>query len=448
MKPFVTLLALAFSLTLWGCASASGAYDAAVEAETAGNPEAAFGHYVTALKRDPDIANARGRVAILGRNLATHKLAEADGARPVRAADLYLEVERLVSRASEVGVRLDLLAGYPADRDAAFARAISALLTSSASARDAGDFSASLARLREADAYRPGTEDRLALDREARQTYTLWAEDDLASGRFRRAFDSAQSAIGLSDPRSQEALRLIDLQTAILDAGSVRVAFFPLTREGRPSGEGRRGGDDGQRGEVGALRVPYTFVDDLDDVLNDDFWTQPPPFVLSADPADVRRLIRRERDADDLMDRRALLAGLASDLDAHFGAAFSISGWTETEEETSRETRRADRQRGGRGSYDRVRLRLERGATVEYVVVDARTRAVVCDGEVRESERETITVHQADDWRQLDLSRSDRHLFTQNHRDDEQATVRAELRAELAGAVAERAYRCVGQRVP
>ena len=450
MKPYATLLALVLSFSLWGCATASGAFRDAVEADAAGDDETAFDRYVTALERDPEIQNARGRVALLGRDLATRRLFEADGAPPVRAADLYLQVEHLVSRAAGVGVRLDLLAGYPADRDAAFRRAVSALLDGGARARGAGDFAASLARLREADAYRPSPEARISLDREARETYTRWAESDLAAGRFRRAFASAQSAIDLSDPRSQQALALVDLQTAILDAGNVRVAFFPIARDDAERDDGDRGENDGERGddERGARRVPYRFVADLDDVLNDDHWTLPPPFVLSADPADVRRTLRRERDADDLLERRALLAGLARDLDADLGAAFGISGWTETEEETSRETRTVDRRRGGRGTYERVRRRLERGATVEYAVVDARTRAVVCEGEVSESARETVTVHEADDWRDLDVSRSDRRLFTQDHRDEAETALRDELLVSLSGAVAERVYRCVGQRVP
>ncbi|MEM1055123.1 MAG: hypothetical protein AAGI52_06325 [Bacteroidota bacterium] len=441
MTRFVTPLAfLLLAFTVAACGSARGAYDDAMEAEAAGDLPRAFDRYHTALRRDETIGTARDRLAIVGRQLVEGSLADATRAEPTRAADLYIQAEGYVSRAAEVGVPLDLPGAFDADRDAAFAAAVASLIGAAAEARQTGTFSDALGLLRRADTYRPTEEERVALDDEARLIYTGWAEDDLARGRFRRAFSSTESALGFLAPESEAALALRSLQAAIVAAGSIRVAFFPL----------ETGSDtDGDRGPVGrtGTRPPFGFVADLDDVLNDDHWTRPPLFVLSADPADVRRALRRERDANDLFRNHALLSSLAGDLDADLGAAMEVIGWSETEEEASRDTRTADSRSGGTATYDRVRLRLERGATVEYVVVDAR-RQPVCEGEVRREARTTLTVHEADDWRDLQLSRDDRRLFTEDHRDETEADLHADLLERLAGAVAERVYRCIGQRVP
>ena len=442
MTRFATPLALSLLvLTVGACASAEGAYEDAMEAEVSGDLPTAFDRYYTALRRDPEIGNARGRLAVVGRQIVEGSLSQAATADEVHAADLYLRVERHVARAAEVGVTLAVPPSFDADRDAAFARAVSSLLTAAASARDRGAFSDALDFLRDADAYRPGADERALLDEEARLTYTLWAEADLAAGRFRRAYSSTEAALALLGPSTPAAASLQALQAEILDVGSVRVAFFPLDSD-RDS--------DGDRGPVGRPRTtpPYAFVADLDDVLNDDHWTRPPLFVFSTDPAEVRRLLRRERDRADLLNDRTLVAALSRDLDAHLGAAFEVVGWIEHEEERDREARSADTRSGGRGTYDRVRLRLERGATVEYAVVDADTRRVVCEGDVDRTVRETITVHEADDWRDLQVNREDRRRFTEDHRDEEEERLRDRLLEQLAGAVAERVYRCVGRQVP
>ena len=444
MLRFATPLALlALALTVGACGTARGAYSDALEAEAEGDLRTAFDRYHTAIRRDDDerLPGLRERLADVGQQLVDETLTEASGATPTRAADLYLAVEDTRTRAAEVGVVLETPSTFDADRDAAFALAVSSLLSAATDARDRRDFSAALGSLRAADPYRPTDDERATLDDEARQTYTLWAEDDLANGRFRRAYSSAESALGFLAPGSEPALAIGDLQREIVETGSIRVAFFPLA-SGRDS--------DGDRGPVGRprTRAPYRFVADLDDVLNDDHWTRPPLFVFSADPADVRRALRRERDADDLIGDRTLVSALSRDLDAHLGAAMEVVGWSEVDEERDRETRSADTRSGGRGTYDRVRLRMTRGATVEYAVVDAGTRRIVCEGDVERSVRETLTVHEADDWRRLQLSREDRRRFTQDHRDEAEDRLHAQLLERLAGAVAERVYRCVGQRVP
>lgn len=442
MRFATPVFAFLLLLTAWGCASAEGAYDDAYEAELAGDLQTAFDRYYTALRRDSEIADARTRLGDVGERLVRGFLAEASGATPMRAADLFLTVERHVGRAAEVGVRLLTPPTFDADRDRAFALAVDDRMAAARAARGAGAFSDALDALGDARDYRPTASESASLDAQAREVYLDWARDDLARGRFRRAYASAASGLDLSPSGSDIALALGSVQTQALDLGSVRVAFFPVERDGP-------GGSDGRRSEVGGTaRMPIGFADDLDDVLNDDHWRTPPLFVLSADPADVRRLVRRERDADDLVNREGYLGTLARDLDAHLGAAFSVGLWRETLEERDRDARRTTLRRGGSATYDRVRQRLTLSATVTYAVVDARTRRVVCEDDVRREVRETITVHEYDgDWRDLALDRDERRYFTDDHREEVETEMHIELIESLAQTVAERVYSCVGRGV-
>ena len=453
MKRFATpLFLLTLTLAVWGCTSARGAYDDAMQAELAGDLPTAFERYYTALRRDGDLPNARGRFGVVGRDLVSGLLTQASGARvPTQAADLYLDVERRVNRASEVGVSLRLPETFAEDRDLALADAIASLREASADAHAAGDFNGALASLNRARAYRPSASELRLLDGDARLVYSDWAEDDLARGLWRRAYANTEYALGFSDPDDDTVFRLQDLQAAILDAGSVRVAFFPLARDARGDDRDARGSDDGERGAVGRdrARMPYGFAADLDDVLNDDHWTRPPLFVYAADPADVRRLVRGERDLDRLADNRSLLAGLARDLDADLGAAFTLGLWRQAEEVRERDVRQASTRSGQPATYDYLRVRMSAGATVSYTVVDASTRAVVCQGEVEKDVRDTVTFHEFDgDWRDLAVSRDDRRYFTDDYRADVEAEMALDLQTQLANAVAERVYACVGQQVP
>ena len=445
MPRFATPLAIALLLiTAGGCASAEGAFDDAVEAEVEGDLPRAFDRYHTALRRDEAFPGARDGLASVGAELIEQSLAEASGAAPVRAADLYLAVEDRHARAAEVGVALALPAAFDADRDAAFDAAIATLRQDAAGARASGAFSSALDALNRARAYRPAPEASGALDLDARDLYADWAEADLAAGQYRRALSSTESALGFSPPDSDVALQLSALQAAILDAGSVRVAFFPAERMG-----GDRGGD-GRRGTVGGpAPMPSRFLYDLGAILEDDHWRQPPLFVLAADPGDVRRLLRRERDADDLVNRERTLGSLARDLDADLGAAFAAGLWRETEEERSRDARRAETRDGESVTYDRVRTRLTLGATVDYAVVDARTRFVVCEGDVDREARQTLTTHEYDgNWRDLDLDRDDRRRFADDHREEAEDELYADLAESLAAGVAAEVYRCINRRVP
>ncbi|HIL57468.1 MAG TPA: hypothetical protein EYG39_06130, partial [Rhodothermales bacterium] len=139
MTRFATPLALfLLVLALGACASARGAYDDAMEAEVSGDLPTAFDRYYTALRRDSEIGNARGRLRVVGEQLVEQWLGEAALADPIRAADLYVGVERHALRAEEVGVTLGLPATFASDRDAAFAEAVGSILVGAETARQRG----------------------------------------------------------------------------------------------------------------------------------------------------------------------------------------------------------------------------------------------------------------------------------------------------------------------
>ena len=334
----------------------------------------------------------------------------------MRAADLYLGVERYVGQAAEVGVTLALPETFARDRADAFSDAVASLRGASGAAQASGDFPRALSLLSRARAYRPTASETADLDLDARDVYLLWAEDDFARGQFRRAYANANSALGYTGSDEATILRLRDLQAAVLDAGSVRVAFFPVEREGQAPAAAREATTTATAGRSAAARALGCL------------WRSPTTSTTSSTTTTGRA--RRSSSSppipptcaacsaasampSDLVNRQRLLADLAGDLDADLGAAFSVGLWRETEEEQKREARQTRTRSGAAATYDRVRQRLTLGATVEYAVVDAGSRQVLCEGEVRRDVTDTITVHEYDgDWRDLAVDRDDRRLFT------------------------------------
>ncbi|MEM6289348.1 MAG: hypothetical protein AAF845_19580 [Bacteroidota bacterium] len=438
-------LALTLLVVAGGCASAEDAYRDGIEQETAGDYAAAADAYIRALERDPEIDNVAGRLEVAGREAVREHVDAAALAGPEAAADHYLAADGLVRRAAAVGVDLDRPATFDADRDGALDAATVDLIARADLRLGAADFPAVLPLLDRARRYRPTPEQVGQLDGLARTAFLGWAEMDLASGRYRAALGRTESALALGADLP-EADRLRDLQLSILSAGTVVAAVFPT--------------------EAVYDDLPGGFLRDLDDVLADDIAIAPSPFLALIDPADVRRYLRtdRYRGRDDgrrgpVGDGRRgtsrtahprLVADLARDLDADFGVAVEVGPLVETETEGDPRTENARFRRGGGGTtYERRRVRLRADLTAAFVVVDAASGRIVCDEEV--DERMTDTFDRATysgDWRDLDLSRSERAMFLPEA--GEQAADRAlvRLRDATSAALAARLARCLDRQVP
>ena len=416
-----------------GCVSAKGAYEDGLALERSGDVTAAAEAYVRALRRDASLPNVRGRLGVVGREAVARDVAAAASAGPAQAAEHYLSAEALIQRAANVGVDLQRPASFAADLDAALDRAVEGAHAAATRSLDGGDFEQAIRFLDTGRRYRPSPEWAAAYDATAGDAYYGWAEADLAAGRYRTALGHADAAVGLGASGLAEGLDA--LRAEILDAGAVRLAVLPPERA------------------RGAGALPRGFLTTLGDVLLDDAFARPQPFVKTAYPADARRLVREARDVDGRFENPRLLSGLARDLDADLGVAVDVVSLDLSTEERRRRTVearwRGDGERGGPPSWDRVDLRLTAEAVVAYVVVDAATRRVVCQSEVtRRARGDYETAESEHDARDLRLDRDDARLFDADHEADEEDRILLDLYHELADAVAREVSACALRQVP
>ncbi|HEX8386171.1 MAG TPA: hypothetical protein VF576_08310 [Rubricoccaceae bacterium] len=419
---------------LSGCRTAEGVYTDAMALETSGQMEAAAQAYADALRRDPDLPNARGRLVVAGREAVRQRLASAAASETRSgAADHFLAAEAVVREAAGVGVEVERPATFAADVAAACAAAVDALLEAGVARIDAREYPAGLALLDRARAYRPSADRRASLDETARTAYTYWAGDDLEAGRFRAALAHADQALTLAAPGSSVAADLHRLRADVVDAGTVFAAVFPAERPRTPTGDA----------------LPDGFLRDVTDVLLDDRLAPPPLFVALVDPAETRRIVRQAR--ADLSGNPRVLAELTRDLGADVGLVAEVDGFSFREAETGRRDV-TFRLREGEGRAAGVRVTTEMTLRVRaaLVAVAADGRRIACDSDVPSTvvtERYDTATTTAE-VRTLRLSDDERDLFDAETRDRAYSRAVDRLRDNLADALADRVAGCLGQQVP
>ena len=416
------------TLALAGCASATDAYTDGMDYEVAGDYVSAADAYITALERDPTIRNVPGRLRVAGREAIRLELSSVSPSDVPGTAEAYLRADALVQRAGAVGVALDRPAAFETDRDAALAAAVDHYLESARAQQEAGLYETALTDVAEARRFRPSAARLARLNALTADVYGQWAEEDFAAGRYHAALGRVDAA--LATPGAQPDA-LADLRAQILDAGLVVAAVLPAE------------GDD---------EVADAFLRDLTDVLVEDHLEAPGPFVLLVDPADVRRWDRRQRrrrSGPALTDSPRRIAEASDDLGADYGVALLVRAIDEEERVGEAEPVRARlRQGGGAASYSRRDVDLTLSTSADVVIVDARTGRTVCDETVRQrAEGRYRRATTEGDWRDLDLSRAERALFSEDPGAATAAETSALLRDRLAGALAEPIAACLDRQV-
>ena len=431
-SPRLAAALLAALLLAGGCRSAKGVYTDAMAFETAGRHEDAARAYADALRRDPDLPNAAGRLGISGSVAVRQRLAEADAAPTrVAAADALLAAEALIGDAAGVGVRVARPASFETFVGEACADAVTELLGEGRAEADRGDFASALARYDRARRYRPTPAWQDDLDASARDAYAGWATADISAGRFRAALGHADAALGLAPPGSPLADDLAVLRADAVAAGTLLAAVFPATTPRTPTGDA----------------LPQGFLQDVSDILLDERLAEPPLFVALVDPAEARRALRWSR-ADLAGDPRAL-ADLTRSLDADVGLVAEVDGFEVTESETERRDVTFRLRMGGPAPGVRTTTRMELRAQASLVAVDAAGRRVACTaGRPVEVSRTYDAAESASDTEALRLSSDERDLFGGRSRDRAYDALADDLAERLAGSLAERVAACVGALVP
>ena len=429
MRPLPLVLLL---LTVAGCRTAKGVYADALADESSGRYEDAARAYADALRRDPGLPNAAGRLEVAGNRAVGQRLA-ASRTAPTRraAADDWLAAEALARDAQAVGVRLSLPSGFANAVADVCAEAVGEALDAGRDRAAAGDFAGALAAYDGARRYRPAPARQASLDAGARDAYSGWAAQDLAAGRFRAALAHAESGLELSPPGSAEAAAFQALAADVLSAGTVRVAVFPIA-ESRAA-----------RGDA----PPRGLLRDASDVLLDERLATAPPFVALADPAEARRALRDSR--AEIAGSARVLAGLTRRVGAQAGLVAEVAGVLYADAETARRDV-AFRLRQG-GTAPGVRVTTERTARLRYALVGvyADGRRLDCGPEQTATVRVRYdTATTAADPQTLRLSDADRDALSGRARDDAEADLTVRLREALATELAERVAACTAPLVP
>jgi len=381
-RPAPTLL---FSLLfVAGCASAGDRLNEGIELQSQGRYMQAAFRYAEAVERDGELMEARERLLAAGDTAIMVAMDDADELErrgdPVAAARQYRDVDQMLGRIRQVGMRLDPPPDYGEIRRAIFDTAIGWQMVRGDEAAESGRWSEAR------DYYAGAREDFLqasriqveeSLDAETR-VLLEWAEVELDDGRPRAAHELAQEAMGVrGSPARDVVLRVRDVQERALDAGSVVVAMLPVTAT------------PDVRDYLGA-----EFEIELDDDLTLDHWNRPPLFVEVADPIILRRELRgllrgQVQQSPTLVGRALELIG------ADLGVMVQLSRIQVTEEDVRTRSREVVIPRaaaGGRGvdrqadqPMDTVTFETHDGTMGYYLEANV----VLVDGNGREVERFT-----------------------------------------------------------
>jgi hypothetical protein len=378
------LLALATA-----CASAGDRLNEGIELQAQGRYIQAVYRFADAVDRDSELLEARERLVAAGDTAIRVAMDDADDferrGNPVAAARLYRDVDEMMTRVRQVGMRLDPPGDYTQIRRAIFDNAIGWQMVR-------GDEAAQEGRWADAQSFYAGAREAFleparmhveeSYDAETRVLLD-WAEVELADGRPRRAHELAHGAAAVrSSPARDVVLQVRDLQDRALRQGSVVVAILPVTAH------------PGVREYLGP-----EFEIQLDDDLTLDHWNQPPLFVQVADPIILRRELRGLLRGQ--VQQSPTLVGRALDLiGADLGAMIQLSRIEVVEEDVDRSSREVVIPRagaGGRGvdrtadaAMDTVTYSTVRGELSYYLEANV----ILVDADGREVERFTSSSRQ------------------------------------------------------
>lgn len=412
-----------------GCMSAGKRYNQGLTLEARGRPADAARRYIDALRRDPNLTDARARLQESGALAVDQHLAEAraasDAGDPADAAEGLLQLDVLRRDAAAVGTELAVPADYAQFRRDVLDRAIDDALEGSAALAESGRFSDALGRLERVPRWQPSASQRRMADEARLETYSTWMGAEGAAGRHRAAFQVGERAVSSLGRNFPGIERIVEAQQFAIDEGTLRVAVLPIQVA---RGVGRQ--------------LPASFLRDVENDLEGGPWRNPPAFVEVLDPREVRREAR----AYDLGDLRytseAVRLGRSMGADLVVTVEIDSVGFTESDTRTER---RAVRTRTGADTAFTVRSgRRQAWAQVRYVLIDVDgSRMITREEMVPDASRSFREGVYPGDWRQLLLSDEDRRLFNADERDD----VRGDLMREMGRDFIDELSRAVYDRV-
>ena len=432
-RPRLTLLGAL--LVGAGCASAGDRLNEGIQLQSEGRYMEAAYRYADAVDKDSELVEAQDRLLAVGDTAIELALARATNQRatgdPIRAAETFQSVDALLSRVREVGFSLSPPVDYADLRREAFDWAIEALMSDGEELVAEGRFRDARRALRRARSDFTATNAQRTASFAAEIDLLLtWADAELSVDRYRAAFGLAGEAVELRPSPTRRVLDEADqIRVRALELGTVALAILPIT-------------------SVASVReqVAGDLEAQLSDDLELDYWRDPPPFVATADPVLVRRLVRDATRGGAPLSSRALTRVLGA-VAADFGALVEVTSLDIEERDVEREPREVRSRRGGTASYFVEEGRLRYEAEVEVIVIDYNGNEV---RDFRVSARGTGRFERGvfrGNPQELDLSRNEARLFDPDVLAAQHARVQREVVGELAADVARRTFEAVLSRV-
>ncbi|NNE45096.1 MAG: hypothetical protein HKN37_00390 [Rhodothermales bacterium] len=422
-----------------GCVSTQKRFDRGVKAEQAGHYEEAAGHYIQVLQKEPDweeaLVGLRRTGAIVIENLLGEASRLEDAERYVESANMLDRISAFHARANSVRADLQLPPDFRNRRDRMEDRAVRKLLSEADRARLDGHWAKSLGLYDQALQRGRLTAAEVAEVRESRVLVLAgWSEQALRERYYRIAFDKAQQALDLVGVEHTLSQRFSRVQASALEEGSRFVAMLPVAAT-----------EDVRR------RTGTLFLSDLNDILAYDHWATPPPFVLVADPVEVRREIRSMlgRSGRVVTKGEAVAVGRAMDADWVFVA--DLVRFDRDQRERDRD--RVNVKTRGRSpldtSYVLRKVRVLYYTRVEVRIYDVRSGRELYDGRVDASAEDGFERGEyAGDYRDLDLSGRELSYFDSEEIRLQEDALEEAMADQLAAKVAERVYSTMLRWIP
>ncbi len=425
---FQAFICLCLTSTLIGCASAKKKFEEGTKLEAEGRFAEAARHYIEALRKDSDLEPARIRLQETGDRAVAEYLAEADrearAGRYEPAAEAYFATDRLTADAASVGVSLVVPENYDAARRGILDKAIDELMTRGVEAENDGQWSeADRAYVKILERYEPSPEQTQVAERSRFRVLVRWAEADLARQNYRAAYERAGEAIAMAGGPDQPAAdAAVAVQNRALEEGTLFVGILPTWRT-----------------EAAADLIPRDFIEDLDDALQLEYWSQPPLFIALAEPALIRRELRRQGYRRQLLSNRQV-GDVARAVDADLAVFVEIDQFTIEEREIKTRERGVETRAGVDTVFVEEKGKLRYDVRITYTLVDDRGREVY-QGRVtdREEGRFERGIYNGD-HNDLKLNRGQRRLFDRDEQREQEREIEEKLLVSLTEKMAQAIY--------
>jgi tetratricopeptide (TPR) repeat protein len=445
-----------------GCNTAQKNLDRGSNLENKGQYYDAALRYITALEKDATLSSARDGLMSAGSSALGQLLSDAIQARSARdyrrVSDIFAKGEDMRDKAYRLGVTLNPPSNYVSMRQDMFDEAFNSYMRTSDEAMNQRKFENAENALNEALKFNPTNDQQQRANRQRDEIYDLWSsalmeegrrheenrrweaafkaydkasqkaptdkmqrdmkdasvnmlvqwgEDDMRYNRYKGAYDRASRALQLA-PGLSAAERIM---RESVDRGTVQVAMLPLWRTA-----------------AAAPDMPNDFMAETNDALQYDFWDKPPMFIKTADPREVRSIMRREN-----LNERILSDDRVYDMGRRMNANLVMYGeitrYNVTDDIRSERERTAKTRTGQEVKYKEQTIRRRVDTQVDFRVVEPSRRRQFCGGKIDHG-----------DINNLDLGRTERRIFDELDKREALERLMRDLTNNLSRKVATQVY--------